>query len=72
MATTTNDGAGLPAGDGQPPYVDIQLNTHGKTSTVTCQTFGDGTLADQETSTGVDLLLTCGIALLPSSLHDVG
>jgi len=62
VSTTTSLGNGLPAGSGQPAYVDIQLNTHGKSSTVTCQAFADGTLDDQETSTGVDLILTCGFA----------
>jgi len=63
VATTTNPGVDFPAGAGQPAYVDIRLNTHGKSATVTCQAFDHGVLYDQETSTGVDMVLTCGTAL---------
>ena len=63
VATTTSDGSGLPADAGVPPYIGIQLNTHGATATVTCQAIDRGRLEDQETSTGVDLFLSCGVPL---------
>lgn len=61
IATTTTDGPGFPKGSGMPPYIDVHANTHGRNATVTCQAFGDGSLADQETNTAIGVYVTCGV-----------
>ena len=61
IATTSTDGPGLPKGSGQPPYVEVHANTHGKNARVTCQAFGDGALEDQETNTAIGVYVTCGV-----------
>jgi hypothetical protein len=62
IATTTSDGPGLPKGSGQPPFVEARTNTRSSNAKVTCQSYGDGTLTDQETATGSYVTVSCGFA----------
>lgn len=62
IATTTSDGPGLPKGSGQPPFVDARTDTKSSAARVTCQSYGDGTLTDQETATGSYVAVSCGFA----------
>jgi hypothetical protein len=60
ISTVTSDGAGLPAGDGQPAYVQANTDAKAPNARVTCQAFADGKLVDQETATGSYAIVSCG------------
>jgi hypothetical protein len=66
IATVSSAGPDLPADAGQPPYVYVHTNASGANAKITCQAFGDGKLADQETSNAGSGIVWCGFPYLHS------